>query len=97
MKINTITRRMTALALGLGLVVAAHAETVDGEVRKIDAEAGKITVKHGEIKSIDMPPMQMSYRVSDPSWLTKVQPGDKIRFSADKVNGQYTITTLEKK
>ena len=97
MKISTLTRSVTALALGLGLVVTAQAEPVDGEVRKIDAEAGKITVKHGEIKSIDMPPMQMSYRVSDPSWLTQVQPGDKIRFSADKVNGQYTITTLEKK
>jgi Cu/Ag efflux protein CusF len=97
MKQSTLTRRLTALTMGLGLAFAAHAEAVDGEVRKIDADAGKITVKHGEIKSIDMPPMQMSYRVSDPSWLTQVQPGDKIRFTADKVNGQYTITTMEKK
>ncbi|MEK8086745.1 copper-binding protein [Aquabacterium sp. A3] len=97
MKISTLTRSLSALTLGLSLGLAAHAQSVDGEVRKVDAESGKITVRHGEIKNLDMPPMQMSFRVSDPAWLQSVQVGDKIRFTADKVNGQYTITTLEKK
>jgi Cu(I)/Ag(I) efflux system protein CusF len=73
----------------------ALAEPVDGEVKKIDAEAGKITLKHGEIKSLDMPAMQMAYRVSNPAWLKGLNVGDKVSFSADKVNGQFTITAIE--
>lgn len=88
---------LAALALGLGLIVSAHAQAVDGEVKKVDPEAGKITLKHGEIKNLDMPAMQMSFRVSDPNWLKTLQVGDKVKFTADKVGGQFTITTLEKK
>jgi Cu(I)/Ag(I) efflux system protein CusF len=73
----------------------ALAEPVDGEIKKIDAEAGKITLKHGEIKSLDMPAMQMAYRVSNPAWLKGLNVGDKVSFSADKVNGQFTITAIE--
>ena len=72
-------------------------QATEGEVRKLDRAQAKVTIRHGEIKNLDMPPMQMSFRVSDPAWLQSVQVGDKIRFTADKVNGQYTITTLEKK
>jgi len=85
----------TALILGLGL--SASALAVDGEVRKIDTEAGKITLKHGEIKNLDLPAMQMAFRVANPAWLTTVQVGDKVDFSADKVNGQFTITSMTKK
>jgi len=91
---TTMWRKMLG-ALTMTLALGAHAQDVEGEVRKVDAEGGKITVRHGEIKNLDMPPMQMSFRVTNPQWLTAVQPGDKIRFSADKVNGQYTITALE--
>jgi Cu(I)/Ag(I) efflux system protein CusF len=73
----------------------ALAEPVDGEIKKIDTEAGKITLKHGEIKSLDMPAMQMAYRVSNPAWLKGLNVGDKVNFSADKVNGQFTITAIE--
>ncbi len=92
-----IARTLGKLAAGLvlGVALAASAQTVDGEVKKIDAEAGKITLKHGEIKNLDMPAMQMSFRVTDPAWLKTLQVGDKVKFSADKVNGQFTVTAIE--
>ncbi len=96
---RTFTRRCLSVLSGLALSVAmaAHAQTVEGEVKKIDADAGKITLKHGEIKNLDMPAMQMAYRVADPNWLKNLQVGDKVKFSADKVNGQFTVTAIEKK
>lgn len=94
---RSLSKSLSVLTLGLMLGASVHAQAVDGEVRKVDTDAGKITVRHGEIKNLDMPPMQMSFRVSDPAWLQAVQVGDKIRFTADKVNGQYTITSLEKR
>ena len=66
-----------------------------GEIRKIDKAASKITIKHGEIKNLDIPAMQMAFRVADPNWLKTLQVHDKVRFSADKVGGQFTITALE--
>ena len=67
----------------------------DGEVRKVDLSAQKITLKHGEIKNLDMPAMQMSFRVTDPNWLKTLQVHDKVRFSADKIGGQFTVTSIE--
>jgi Cu(I)/Ag(I) efflux system periplasmic protein CusF len=67
----------------------------DGEIRKIDKDAGKITIRHGEIKSLDMPAMTMVFRVKDPAMLERIQPGDKIKFSAEKIGGQYTVTGFE--
>ncbi len=81
--------------LGLGVAFAAAAQPVDGEVMRIDQEAGKITLKHGEIKNLDIPAMQMAFRVADPNWLKTLQVHDKVRFSADKVGGQFTITAIE--
>ena len=83
-----------------GLVVgaaAAIAQMVDGEVTKIDEEAGKITIKHGPLKKFDMDAMTMVFRAKDPAMLKQVKPGDKIRFEADKVNGQFTVMKVEKK
>jgi len=77
------------------MALSALAEPVDGEVRKIDADSGKITLKHAEIKSLDMPAMQMAYRVSNPAWLKSLAVGDKVTFSAEKVNGQFTVTAIE--
>ena len=68
----------------------------DGEVRKIDKEQGKITLKHGEIKNLDMPPMTMVFRVKEAALLDQVKEGDKIRFTADRVGGQFTVTSIEK-
>lgn len=69
----------------------------DGEVRKVDREQGKITLKHGEIKNLDMSPMTMVFRVKDPAMLDKVKEGDKVGFSADKIGGQFTVTGIEVK
>ncbi|MCW5772585.1 MAG: copper-binding protein [Rhodospirillaceae bacterium] len=93
--------RKTILAALLAaplLAGAAHAETppVDGEVRKIDAAQGKITLKHGPIKNLDMDGMTMVFRVKDPAMLKGLKPGDKVKFEADRVDGRITIIKLEK-
>lgn len=87
-------RPLAALVAGVGLSLSALAQPVEGEVRKVDPDAGKITLKHGEIRNLDIPAMQMSFRVSDPGWLKRFQVGDKVTFTADKVGGQFTITSM---
>jgi Cu(I)/Ag(I) efflux system protein CusF len=67
----------------------------NGEVKKIDREAQKITLKHGEIKNMDMPGMTMVFRVQDPSMLDKVKVGDKVKFSVEKREGAMVLTALE--
>jgi Cu(I)/Ag(I) efflux system protein CusF len=83
-----------ALAGSAGLVLA-QAATTEGEVRKVDTAQRKITLKHGEIKNLDMPPMSMVFSVKDPALLAKVKAGDKVRFAADKIDGAYTVTAIE--
>lgn len=75
---------------------AADVELVDGEVRKVDRDAKKITLSHGELKSLDMPPMTMVFRVTDPAMLDRVKAGDKVRFAVARVGGQFTLTRIEK-
>jgi Cu(I)/Ag(I) efflux system periplasmic protein CusF len=77
-------------------LLLAQTPSTEGEVKKIDKAQGKITLKHGEIKNLDMPPMTMVFRVSDARMLDDVAVGDKVRFAADKVGGNYTVTTLNK-
>ncbi|GAB4041736.1 MAG: copper-binding protein [Rubrivivax sp.] len=86
-------RWITAATL---LLAAAHAQSVEGEVRKIDAAQGRVTLKHAEIKNLDMPPMTMVFRVRDPKLLEGLAVGDKVRFEAAKVDGQYVVTTMSK-
>lgn len=76
-------------------VAQAAADLSEGEVRRIDKDAQKMTIKHGELKNLDMPPMTMVFRVKDPAMLDKVKTGDKIRFRAEKVGGAYTVTSME--
>ena len=78
-------------------VSASAAPMTEGEVRKIDKEQGKITLKHGEIKNLDMPGMTMVFRVKDPAILDQVKDGDQILFTAEKPGGQYTVTAIQKK
>jgi Cu/Ag efflux protein CusF len=86
-----------ALALAAGAPPSwAQGEVVDGRVTKVDASAGKITIRHGPIKSLDMEGMTMVFRVPDPDALKRVKPGDKIKFEASKVNGQFTATEIRK-
>lgn len=67
----------------------------EGEVRRVDTAAGKISLKHGEIKNLDMPPMSMVFQVSDPALLGKVKAGDKVRFTATQINGAYTVMSID--
>jgi uncharacterized cupredoxin-like copper-binding protein len=74
----------------------ASADMTEAEVRKVDKEQGKVTLKHGEIKSLDMPPMTMVFRVKDAALLDRIVLGDKIKFQAEKIDGAYTVTRVEK-
>jgi len=67
----------------------------DGEVRKVDRDAKKITLRHGPIPSIDMGPMTMVYQVKNPAMLDKVKAGDKVKFDAEKTGANYVITHIE--
>ena len=93
--IMSVTAAGTIAVLTIG---AASAPSSDGEVRKIDESAGKITLKHGPIKALDMTDesMTMVFRVQDPAMLKQVKVGDKVKFDADRVNGQITITKMQK-
>ena len=68
---------------------------VSAEVRKVDMENKKVTLKHGEIKNLDMPGMTMVFQVKDAAILEKVKAGDKVKFTADKVNGAFTVMSIE--
>ncbi|MBP0578539.1 copper-binding protein [Labrys sp. LIt4] len=80
------------------LATSALAQTapVKGEVTKINEAQGKITLKHGPIKNLDMEGMTMVFAVADPAMLKTVKPGDKVSFEADRVNGRLTVTKIEK-
>lgn len=71
-------------------------EMSSGEVKKIDTEAQKITLKHGEIKSMDMPGMTMVFRVADAAMLDSVKVGDKVKFNVEKRDGAMVITAMER-
>ena len=70
-------------------------DLTDGEIRKVDMENKKITIKHGEIKNLDMPGMTMVFQVKDPAMLDKVKAGDKVKFSADKIGGAFVVTDIQ--
>jgi Cu/Ag efflux protein CusF len=92
-------RTLLALAVGAALSLnGAWAQALtDGVVRKVDGSANKITIKHGPMKKLDMEEgMTMVYAVKDPAMLKSVKAGDKIKFDADQVNGQYVVTKIEK-
>ena len=76
------------------LAQSAAADLSDGEVRKIDKEAGKITLKHGELKNLDMPGMTMVFVVKDKAMLDKLALGDKIKFKAINDSGKFTVTEI---
>ena len=92
--------RMTVLVVGLlaaPLVALAQSTTTAGLVIKIDQAAGKITIKHGPLKQFEMDEgMTMVYRAADPAMLKNIRVGDKIKFVADRANGQFTVTRIEK-
>lgn len=101
---------VTALALGLALPASSMAQThmadspthatppaammTEGEVKKVDTALGKITLKHGHILHLDMPPMTMVFTAKDPALLTSLQPGDKVRFTATMEGNKMVVTDI---
>ena len=71
-------------------------DMTDGEVRKVDKDAGKLTIKHGEIKNLDMPGMTMAFAVKDKALLDKVKSGDKIKFKVVMEGGNMVVTDIQK-
>lgn len=100
---NEVTRAirrivgLSALAIAAGVSAAASmaVEPTDGEVRKIDKANGKITLKHGEIRNLGMPPMAMVFEVKDRAMLDKLKEGDKVRFKAVYETGKYVVTEIQ--
>lgn len=88
--------RTTATLALLLLALPAAAQSVSGTVTKIDEPQGKLTINHGAIKNLDMDSMTMVFRAGDPAMLKGLKAGDKIKFDADRVNGQITVTKLQK-
>lgn len=92
-----MNRMITSLlAVVASVATASAAQPYKGEVEKVDASAGKVTLKAGPIKKLDMDAMSMGYRVSDLAMLKNVKVGDRITFDADEVDGVVTITKIEK-
>lgn len=89
-----LTGALLAAAVALPAVAVA-AEMTDGEVRKVSKDTGKITLKHGEIKNLDMPPMTMVFQVRDAAVLEPLKPGDKVRFHVEQSGSTLVVTRIE--
>jgi Cu(I)/Ag(I) efflux system periplasmic protein CusF len=97
-------KRLVTTLFALSLTLPALADEAHhkadaltgGEVRKVDKDAKRITIKHGPIKNLDMPAMTMVYEVKDAALLERVKAGDKVEFEAEKVGGAFTLTKIER-
>lgn len=101
---------VSALALGVALPVSTMAQTTmdhgkmdmsqsaasmtEGEVKKVDLDAGKVTIKHGPIKHMDMPGMTMVFTAKDKGMLANVKPGDKVQFMVMDESGKMVVTAI---
>jgi Cu(I)/Ag(I) efflux system periplasmic protein CusF len=74
---------------------AMNAPQTEGEIRKISKDTGKLTIKHGEIKNLDMPPMTMVFVARDPAMLDQVAVGDKVRFTVVDEGGKMVVTEIQ--
>ncbi len=95
---NTIkkTLALSILAMGMTLPLSGFAQAMsDGEVKKIDLQAGKVTITHGEIKHLDMPGMTMVFTAKDKGLLTNIKPGEKIKFMVISEGGKMVVTDIQ--
>jgi Cu/Ag efflux protein CusF len=90
-------KTLTVGVFALAATGVAFAQDTEGEVRKIDKAQAKITLRHGEIKHLEMPPMTMVFRVKDAKLLDGLTVGDKVSFAAEKLDGDYVVTQVAKK
>lgn len=92
-------RFLTITIISCGLATAALAQDaplVNATVKKVDTAQGKVTLDHGPIKNLDMEGMTMVFKAADPAMLKDLKAGEKVKFTADRVNGQITVTKLQK-
>lgn len=105
---NRFTKTLAAVVTAMIALVnapgVAHAQMdkkmdmsqmTDGEIRKVDKEAGKVTIKHGEIKNLDMPGMTMVFTAKEKTLLDKVQAGDKVKFAVVNDSGKMVVTDIQ--
>ena len=97
LSLMTVTLAHAASHTAAPIQADAAAAMSEGEVRKINKETERITIRHGELKNLDMPPMTMIFRVADPAMLEQVSAGEKINFVAEKIDGKFTVMQLEVK
>ena len=87
---------LSLIAAPAAAIAQAAPPMVTGEVTKIDAEAGKLTLDHAAIPNLDMGAMKMVFKAGDAAMLKTFKAGDKVKFTAERVNGQLTVTKIEK-
>ncbi len=92
---GTPSGAIPATPAGAPASAASATDVASGEVRRIDREARKITLRHGEIPNLAMPPMTMVFQVTDAAFLDRVKVGDKVRFRADQQGGAYRVIELQ--
>lgn len=105
---KTLTHLILAAAVTIGTAFSATvqaqsataatvpaADYTEAEVRKVDKDNKKITLKHGEIKNLGMPPMTMVFQLNDAASLDQLKAGDKVRFKAASDGGKYTVTEIQ--
>ena len=84
------------LTASVAVLAQDAAPMVKGTITKIDTEQGKIGLNHEKIPNLDMEPMSMIFRVQDPEAIKKFKLGDKVKFTAERVNGAITVTKIQK-
>lgn len=95
-KSKFIAATMLAVLLGAAPVAAQTTPTVEGTIKKVDTEQGKVTIDHGKIPNLDMDAMSMVWKVKEPDMLKGLKAGDKVKFTADRVDGALTVTSIKK-
>lgn len=96
MLMKTVLGGFLALVLAAGAHATKPQPWVDAEVRKVQPDQGKVTLKHGPIENLDMPGMTMTFRVANAADLAQLAPGDKVKVVVMKLDGYYTVTSLER-
>jgi Cu(I)/Ag(I) efflux system periplasmic protein CusF len=93
--VQPVAAQSTVAAEKPALTAATNAPQTEGEIRKVSKDTGKLTIKHGEIKNLDMPPMTMVFVAKDPAMLDQVAVGDRVRFTVVDEGGKMVVTEIQ--